>query len=155
MQRTHLAPRQRPYVALREMQRLDEAGLDDEALAVGQAEQAAQPSLVMGVQLAEMFLAREDAAGAIQALGFAPLLKQVVANDWVLLQRAGDLLEEAGDKPAALRVYGRLFEQPQVPDVLRIEWLRRGVRLASAAGDVQRAMAWEQEANRLAAETKK
>ena len=154
LQRTHLAPRQRPYVALREMQRLDEAGLDDEALAVGQAEQAAQPSLVMGVQLAEMFLAREDAAGAIQALGFAPLLKQVVANDWVLLQRAGDLLEEAGDKPAALRVYGRLFEQPQVPDVLRIEWLRRGVRLASAAGDLQRAMAWEQEANRLAAETK-
>lgn len=155
VQRERLPSRQRSYVALREMQRMDDAGLHDDALATGRAEQNSQPSLVLGVLLAEKLLEGEDPAGAARVLGFAPHLKHVLANDWALLQRAGDLLEEAGDKSAAVRVYAQLIEQEGAPDDLRADWLRRGVRLAGAAGELKRAMAWEQEANRLAAETKK
>jgi len=155
LKRDRLPPRQRSYVALREIQRLDGTGLREEALGLARAEQAAHSSLVMGVQLAEMLLEREDATGAAEALGFAAHLKQVPANDWALLRRAGDLLETAGDEAAAVRVYANLIELRGAPDELRVDWLRRGVRLASAAGDLKQAMAWEQEANRLSAETKK
>lgn len=153
VQRAQLSPRQRSYVALREMQRLSEAGLHDEALALVREEQAAHPSLVMGVELAGKLLEREDAPGAVEALGFASHLKQVPANDWALLQSAGDLLETAGDEAAAVRVYANLIDLRGVPDKLRVDWLRRGVRLASASGDLKQAMAWEQEANRLIANT--
>ena len=47
-----------------------------------------------------------------------------------------------------------LLHLRDLPDGLREEWLRDGVRLASANGDLRQAMAWEAAANQLAAKAK-
>lgn len=149
--RDQLAPRQRAYVALRKIQRLLDLDKPDEALAIGRAEQAKQPSLALGVRLAEILLNQDNATGAKQMLGFAVYLKSLRTNEWALLQRAGDLLAETGDAAAAVRIYSTLVAIAGVPNEIKTDWLKRGARLASAAGDMQQAMEWEREANKLIA----
>ncbi|MCC6416416.1 MAG: TIGR03790 family protein [Opitutaceae bacterium] len=148
--REKLSERQRSYVALREMQRLIDAGQEDAALALGRKEQSARPSLPMGVQLAEVLTEREDMAGARQTLGFAQYLQRTASNDWALLQHAAELLAVSGGRVPAVRTYANLISQAGIPDDLKIDWLKRGERLAIAAGDMKRAIAWGQEANSLA-----
>lgn len=155
LQRDKLAAAARPYVALREMQSLRDAGLEDDALTLARRELDANPSLPLGVALAEMLHEKGDEAGARAALGFAQYLTRVNSNDWSLLRTAGDLLELCGDGAAALKIYAHLVSIDGVPTGVRVDWLRHGVKLASAQGNLKQAMVWEHEATNLAAETKK
>jgi hypothetical protein len=144
----------RPYVALREMQRLDRVGEPEAALALARRELNAQPSLALGVELATRLEAQGDLAGAATAIGFVTFLRSAPTNDWALLKAAAEILRSCGRGGDAQTVLQQLLQLRDLPDGLRQDWLRDGVRLASGNGDLKQAMAWEAEANQLAAKAK-
>lgn len=154
-QRDQLPARHRAYMTLREMSRLQSAGLKEDAVSLATCEQKAWPSLAVGLALAELKNANEDEAGAVAAIGFAPHLKTVTCNDWGLLRDAGDLLDTCGKPAEAMQVYANLLSMKEVPDALRVEWLRHATKLASAAGNMSQAIAWEHEMTRILGEVKK
>ncbi|MFZ9682619.1 MAG: TIGR03790 family protein [Cephaloticoccus sp.] len=94
--REQLPAGRRPYVAVREMQRLDRVGEPDAALALARRELQDQPSLALGVELATRLQAKGDLAGAADAIGFATYLRSVPTNDWALLKTAADILQACG-----------------------------------------------------------
>ncbi|MFI5335618.1 MAG: TIGR03790 family protein [Opitutales bacterium] len=147
--RAELPARLAPYVTLREMHRLVDAGHADEAVALARGEQKDRPSLAVGVGLAELLQARGDKPGMAQAVGFAPYLKSVPTNDWALLWSAAQLLEAAGHPREALTVDETLFSLDGVPASLRLTWLAAAAKTAATTGDKQRMITLQQAAAQL------
>lgn len=147
--RDRLPPRLAPYVALREIRRLQAVGFARDAETVAREELKVRPSLALGLALGEMLQARGDDAAAAEAVGFAPHLKVVTSNDWVLLRQTGDLLAACGKTKEAFEVYTNLLAIKEVPSDLRLEWYRKGIELANKAHDLARAIAWEHEMTQL------
>lgn len=140
------------YVILRELQRLRSAGQADEAEQLARREMREQPSLALGVALGRMLLDQGDRDGAAMALGFAAHLRAVKSGEWALLQQAAAMLVEAGAVAPGMQIYENLLAQAGMPDELRMEWMKLAAKAAAAAGDLSRAVRWEQEAARLAGE---
>lgn len=151
--RAKLSGREAAYLTLREMRHLEQAGQAAEALALARRRQREAPSLVVGLALAEGLLAAGDKPGAAQALGFAPHLKSVPPGDFTVLAAAADTLARANAAPAAVQVYDNLFAL-ELPNDMRIPWLKLAARTASAARNMDHAIRWEQEAARLAGAVK-
>jgi uncharacterized protein (TIGR03790 family) len=134
-----------PYVALREIRRLQNANKPENALALARAEQKRQPSLAVGVALAEMLAGAGERSGAVEALGFAGLLTANRSDEWGLLRQAAGLLADNGDPARAVEVYRNLFKSQTLPDDLRLAWLREASKAASQSGDFPQAVAWERQ----------
>lgn len=140
------------YVVLRELQRLRAAGKADEAEKLARREMRERPGLALGVALGRMLLDKGDRQGAAMALGFAAHLRAVKSSEWALLQQAAAMLVEAEAKGPGMQVYENLLAQAGMPDELRMNWMKLAAKTAAAAGDLSRAVRWEQEAARLAGE---
>lgn len=149
------SPRKRPYLVLREMKRLEKAGLADDAISLARSEQRDHPSLPVGAALAELLAGNDDASGAAQAVGFARYLKRIDSGNWGLLTSVVPYLMAGDEAESGVEVYRNLLAQQQVPKALRKAWLEEGSRVAHAAGNLQQAMDWDREKNRLNAEAKK
>jgi predicted Zn-dependent protease len=147
--RTEVPRRLACYLTVREMRHLVDEGKLDAAIKLGRKEQHDQPSLVLGVALADLLLGKGDKDGAARALGFAPHLTAVQSNEWTVLVAAADMLMRAGKASAALQVYENLFARRDLPDNLRLVWLREAVKAANTDHDMSRCIRWEQEAARL------
>ncbi len=155
LQRDRLSSRLSPYVTLREMQRLENSGLSQDAEAIARNELKNRPSLALGLALGDLLLAQDDMTGAAEAVGFAPYLKSVPSNDWSLLRSAAELLTESGKPKEALSVYANLLEISDVPRSLRMQWYRQGIKTANIAHDLAKAIAWENEITQLISVDKK
>ena len=155
IRRDEISPRLIPYLVLREMKRLQSAGLSDDALALARREQKERPSLPVGVALAEMLTERGDTVGAARALGFAHYLKKVDVNSWGLLAATVPFLIAGDSAKEGLEVYRNLLALKLVPKALRKQWLKEGIKVAHAADDMRQAIDWENEKTRLVAEVKK
>ncbi|MBX3749814.1 MAG: TIGR03790 family protein [Opitutaceae bacterium] len=142
---TKLPPSLQPYATLRAMRRLQGANKPDEAIALAQAEQQRQPSLAVGLALAQLRAAAGDQAGAAAALGFAGLVPAGRSDDWGLLREAAVLLAVNGEAAKAVEVYRNLFKAADFPDDLRLAWLRDAAKAASQAGLFPQAVAWEKQ----------
>lgn len=143
------------YVALRELQVLQREGKTAEAEQLARREQRERPSLAVGVALGEILEAKGDRRAAAQALGFAEHLREVPPNQWALLQTAAVLLAHTGDSTSAIRVYENLLAMKDLPDTLRLDWMRQAAKTAAAAGDLQRSINWENAAAREAGKVPK
>jgi uncharacterized protein (TIGR03790 family) len=154
-ERDQLSTRLRTYLTLREMSRLQSAGLKEDAKSLAERELKEWPSLALGMALAELKHSSGDEMGAATAIGFAPHLKSVGSNDWGLLCSVGDLLAECGHAAEAMQVYANLLAMKEVPDALRVVWLRQATKLASATGNMSQTIAWEHEMTQILGEVKK
>ena len=134
-----------PYLALREMRRLQAANKGEEALAVAKAEQRRQPSLAVGLALAQLLAEGGDRTGAAGVLGFASLLPANCSDEWGLLRLAAVSLAENGDAVGAVEVYRNLFKAPALSAELQLAWLREGGKAASVAHDLAQGIAWERQ----------
>ena len=134
-----------PYVALREIRRLQNANKPEDALTLARAEQKRQPSLAVGVALAQMLAEAGDRPGAAAALGFARLLPANRSDEWGLLRQAAVLLADNGDPARAVEVYRNLFNAEALPDDLRLAWLRDAARTANVANNLNQAVVWQRQ----------
>ncbi len=144
-ERARLPASLQPYIALREMRRLQAANKPAEAVALARDEQQRQPSLAVGLELARLLAADGDQAGAVAALGFAGLLPAGRSDEWGLLREAAAALATNGAADKAVEVYRNLFRAESFPDDLRLAWLREAARAATQAGNFPQAVAWEKQ----------
>ncbi|MBK8857066.1 MAG: TIGR03790 family protein [Opitutaceae bacterium] len=134
-----------PYVALREIRRLQNANKPEDALTLARSEQKRQPSLAVGVALAQMLAEAGDRPGAAAALGFARLLPANRSDEWGLLRQAAVMLADNGDAVRAVEVYRNLFNAQALPDDLRLAWLRDAARTANVANNLNQAVVWQRQ----------
>ena len=134
-----------PYAALREIHRLQNANKPEGALTLARAEQKRQPSLAVGVALAQMLAGVGDRPGAVEALGFAGLLSANRSDEWGLLRQAAVLLADNGDPARAVEVYRNLFKAEALPDDLKLAWLRDAAKTANVANNLNQAVVWQRQ----------
>jgi uncharacterized protein (TIGR03790 family) len=134
-----------PYVALREIRRLQNANKPVDALTLARSEQKRQPSLAVGVALAQMLAEAGDRPGAAATLGFARLLPANRSDEWGLLRQAAVMLADNGDAVRAVEVYRNLFKAEALPDDLRLAWLRDAARTANVANNLNQAVVWQRQ----------
>ena len=138
-----------PYAIMRRAHLLSREGNPPEALALLKSTQREQPSLALGLALARQALAENDTATAVAAVGFAPALKTIRAEDWPLVREMAALLAAHGARPAALQVYANLARaKPPVPEALRT-LLAEARQVADAAGDLQRSLEFARQLSAL------
>lgn len=138
-----------PYAVIRRANLSVRQGDKPGALASLKAAHRAQPSIALGLALAEMMALEGDAAGVASALGFAPMLKPIRPEDWSLLREAAGLLATNGARPMALQVYQNLARaKPPTPEALRA-MLAEARTTADAAGDLKLSLELARQLNDL------
>ncbi len=146
-----LPPRLAGYAVLRRMHELDDAKREAEATALAVSTQRESPSLAVGLALAERLLAAKDRDAAASALGFVPLLKNLLSEEWALVRQAAEMLEALGRTGRALDVWRGLLAVDTLPASMREPWLRQAAKTARATNDLTQALAWEKAADLLLA----
>ncbi len=157
--RAKLPAELRPYVVLRRMRLLADAGKTADAIALGQETQRAGVNLAVALTLADVQRAAGDQAGARSSLApaVAPTTT-LAAADAPLLAAVAAQFAALGDSKSALVAWQRLLAVAGPPAEWRTGWLTAAVPAARAASDDPQATAWEAELRVLtepAAEPKK
>jgi uncharacterized protein (TIGR03790 family) len=137
------------YAVIRRANLLRHEGKKTEAIALLRAAQRDEPSLAVGLALARHLLAAQDAPGAVAALGFAPLLKNVRPEDWPLLREAAGLLAAHGARPVALQVYANLAAARAPTPSAHRALLGEARAAADAAGDLGLSLEFARRLNEL------
>ncbi len=144
-----------PYAIIRRANLLLHQGHKAEALAVLKAGLKQQPGLALGLSLAKLALAENDAGTAVSALAFVPLLKQFRPVDWPLMREIAGLLAAHGARPAALRVYVMVARvKAPTPDALKA-LLTEARATADAAGEPNLSLEFARQLNELTAPVEK
>ena len=150
-----LPPRLVGYAVLRRMRQLDDAKRSGEATALAVVAQHDAPSLAVGLALALHLRAANDLEGAAQALGFVPRLNSLRPDEWALAREAANLLEACGRPGRALDTWRLLLADKTLPPAFRIHCLRDAGKIALTVQDFAQAIAWEKEADEVAAQVQK
>ncbi len=146
-----LPPALAPYAIARQANLLTKGGQKAEALALLRRAAREQPGLVLGSALARLALADNDAPAAVAAVGFAPMLKTVRAEDWSQLREIAGLLAAHGARPAALQVYANLARaKAPTPDALKALLVEARAE-ADAAGDLKQSLEFARQLSEQAA----
>lgn len=124
------------YALIRRANLLARAGRTPDAIALLKAAQRERPSLPVGLALARQALGNNDPATAVNAVGFAPMLKNVRPEDWALMRDIAEVLAANGAQPAAIQVYANLARaKAPTPEAFKA-LLQEARRVADAAGDL-------------------
>jgi len=135
--RDRLPPALVSYADLRLANLLVRQGKAAEARTLLQGVMHERPGLAVALGLAKLAVARNDPAAVIEALGFAPALKTVRAEDWGSFREIAGLLATHGARPAALQVYANVARaKAPAPDALKA-LLTEARSTADAAGDLK------------------
>jgi uncharacterized protein (TIGR03790 family) len=152
-ERGKLPSRLRGYAVTRQMKQLELAGDHEEALAVARAAQRENPTLAVGMALAERLHDAGDVKSAARELGFVRTIEQWSPDEWGLRKEAALLLAEGGRAKDAVRVFETLLQQKAITRRLRLDWLPHAISAASAAKDKRQASAWQKQLAALNEET--
>lgn len=146
-----LPPALAPYAVIRRANLLWGEGKPAAALAALRTGMREQPGLALGLALAKMSLAGGDAPAAVNALGFAPVLRQFRPQDWPLAREIAGFLAAHGGRPAALRVYATLVRTKAPTPEAHKALLMDARATADAAGDLALSLEFARQLNELAA----
>ncbi len=126
----------------------ERTGMANEArvlLAKGMRE---HPSLSLALVAARFELSQGNPAGAAQALGFVPQMREISLADWPLVRTAAELISSHGSARDALVVFQNLVKAKAPTTDAQLQALAVARKLADAAGNLQLSL----EFARLAAE---
>ena len=146
----NLPPGLAPYAWLRRAKLLGQQKKPAEALAALRTGFQQQPSLVLGLALAQALLSRGDPPAAVGALGFAAAMKQFRPEDWPLARQAADFLATHEARWEALAIYSTLTQVKAPTPEAQKSLLQEARNLADAAGDVTRSLGFARQLNDLA-----
>jgi hypothetical protein len=147
--RDRLPPALASYADLRLANLLVRQGKAAEARTLLQGVMRERPGLAVAVGLAKLAVAQSDPAAAVAALGFAPALKTVRAEDWAMFREIAGLLAAHGARPAALQVYANVARtKAPAPDALKA-LLTEARSIADAAGDLKQSLEFARQLSEL------
>lgn len=138
--RDRLPPALAAYADLRLANLLARQGKPAEARTLLQGVMRERPGLAIALGLAKLAVAQNDPSAAVAALGFAPALKTVRAEDWASFREIAGLLAAHGARPAALQVYANVARaKAPAPDALKA-LLTEARQTADAEGDLKQSL---------------
>lgn len=149
--RADLPPATETFARIRRMRVLAADGRGEEALALGAAGMARNPSLALALSLASLQKEAGNDAAAVRSLGVFSALRSIRRADRPLALEAAYLCEASGDAAAGLAILRRLLDDAALPKDFRILALPLGAQLAGATGDTTLASAWAVEHSVLTA----
>ncbi len=142
-EREALPGRLASYVGLRRLAELAEAPLVDR-IAIANTVMGEDPSLALALAQARLLDEAGDRAGALRALGLAAFMRRMRADEWGLVAEIAQQLAAWADAKTAVKVWQNLLTQ-DLPENVRLTWLREAVPVAREGGDFSQSAAWEQE----------
>ncbi len=138
--RDRLPPALAAYADLRLANLLARQGKPAEARTLLQGVMRERPGLAIALGLAKLAVAQNDPAAAVAALGFAPAIRTVRAEDWASFREVAGLLAAHGARPAALQVYANVARaKAPAPDALKA-LLTEARQTADAEGDLKQSL---------------
>ncbi|MFO8027879.1 MAG: TIGR03790 family protein, partial [Opitutales bacterium] len=137
------------YLVLRQFNRLEAEGPEDEALAYIRKQFVTQPSLAIAYRLARTYQDRDQPGEALEVLKVIRHINSFNRDDVALVQRIADLLHELGASELAFQVYEKLLDERGQPKGLRIPLLEGGAPVADAAGESSVSSRWSLESRQL------
>ena len=149
--RKELPPATESYARIRRMRLLTAAGRGPEAISLGVAGQAQNPTLPLALTLAGLQLSAGDNAGSLRTLGVFTALRRIRPVDRPLALAAARANQAAGDNASAFKIAQRLLAEDSLPNEFRIPVLLAGSEFARAIGDTSAAAKWATEHARLTA----
>lgn len=149
--RTKLDADTQTYARIRRMRQFAADGFGPEAVALGVAGMARQPSLALALTLAEMHERAGDNLNARRTLGVFTALRRYKAGDQPLVYAASQRAQSLGDSATALVLLERLLGDRALPRDFRLRALLEAAKVAGESGDHGRAAAWANEHAQLTA----
>lgn len=113
-----------------------------EALILARNAQREQPTLAVGLALAQRLRTAGDREGAAAALEFLRASGDFATDEWAAVREAASILAENGRPDVAVTVYRKLAQQPQLPRELKLAWLPEAIAVAMRIGDAKTAQEW-------------
>lgn len=137
------------YVNLRQINRLSADGKQNDALAFARAKFVEQPSLALAYALASLYANQGEDQKAVEAVKIIRYINNFSKDEFVLVRRIADLLNQHGESRLAFDTYQKLLDQPELAKNLRIDLLEGGSKVAMAAGDAALSSRWSLQARQL------
>ena len=129
------------YLVLRKMNRLLEAGETKEAIRTAGRGMQKSPGAALGLGRARLLEAQEKPEAALRALSFLAQLEPMDSMEWGLYAELAETLNRLGDKKNAFRIFQNL-EAINMPEKVKLAFLRRGIPIAEDAGRVDVSVDW-------------
>lgn len=130
------------YVALRRINQLLSADQPDQARKLATRAMRDTPGPALALRRAQLLLDHEEPAQARKALDFFTRLPPTDSSQWGLYAAMADFLLQLDDADSALQLYQLVLEK-DLPDDLRLNFLRRAIPAANKAGRRELADDWQ------------
>jgi uncharacterized protein (TIGR03790 family) len=141
----------RPYVVLRRMRELQNAGKMNEAIWAGLESQKKTFSLAVALAVTELQKSTGDTAGVRQALEGVKRRRNFFLSEAPLAVLVAQRLGEAGDVDGAFDVWMTVMNGRTFSKTVRIQWLKPALAAAHAAKEERQALRWQTELTELTA----
>jgi uncharacterized protein (TIGR03790 family) len=137
------------YASLREINRLLAEEDREAAIRFARAKFADQPSLALAYRLAQLYVEDNRNGKAAEVLKIIRFISAFSEDEYVLVQKIANLLDELGESTLALKLYQTLLDQRSLNKRLKIALYEGGASIASSQGDAALASRWQLEARTL------
>jgi hypothetical protein len=133
-----------PYVVLRKLRQLEQAGQTSQAVKVAVEELNKRPGLVLALHTAELLKASGDNAGALRAIDSVLPLRVVPFSLVPVAAQAAQFCTDSGAPKTALEIFRTLLAIENLSLEWRLILLPPAMKAAEAAGDTEVLELWKQ-----------
>jgi tetratricopeptide (TPR) repeat protein len=142
------------YAVIRQMNLLDAAGRNSEAIDAGKAGMRAAPNLALALALARRVRATGNADEPVWIIQSSVQSAEPSPDNWGLMREVAQFLAAQRRYAESIDVYRKLFASDSIPAAVRFSWLAEARRAALDAGDIGQAAEWEEEIGHPAGNTR-
>ena len=142
------------YAVIRQMNLLDAAGRNSEAINAGKAGMKAAPNLALALALARRVRATGNADEPVWIIQSSVQSAEPSPDNWGLMREVAQFLAAQRRYAESIDVYRKLFAADSIPAAVRYSWLAEARRTALDAGDIGQAAEWEEEIGHPAGNTR-
>jgi uncharacterized protein (TIGR03790 family) len=139
------------YAVIRQMNLLDAAGRQEDAVAAGKAAMKQAPNMALALALARRLQASGNTEAATWVISSISDTADLSPSNWELVCEAASFLSASKKSAEAIDLYRRLFDVDAIPPAIRATWLAEARRVALEGGDTGQAAQWEEEMGQIVA----
>lgn len=137
------------YATIRETNRLQRTESRESAIRFARSKFVDQPSLALAYKLGHLYSLENRAREAIEVLRIIRYMSAFSVDEYALVQKIADLLDELGEGALALQLYQGLLDARNLDKQLTIALYERGAKIAANLGESTIASRWDLAARQL------
>jgi uncharacterized protein (TIGR03790 family) len=137
------------YASIREINRLLSEEGRAAAISFGRKQFVSHPSLALAYRLAQLYVADGKSSEAVEVLRILRYISKFEPDEFVLVQKIANLLNQQGESELAFSLYQNILEERNLSKQLKISLYEGGEPIATACGKYSLASRWHLEASNL------